>query len=131
MVCGTDETGGSLFISGDLEDRIPVRQPLRKMRRGVDDARASLDAGFEALPVDFGRPSIAPEQVIRASLIQILFPVRSERQLMEQAQYNLMVRWFGGLDGDDAVWGPTVFTKTRDRLLTTEISRRSVSLLIR
>ncbi|MCC5999881.1 MAG: IS5 family transposase [Pararhodobacter sp.] len=89
----------------------------------MNDALASLDAEFEALYTDFGRPSIPPERLIRASLLQILFSVRSERQLMEQMQYNLLLRWFLGLGIDDAVWVPIVFTKNRDRLLTTEMSR--------
>jgi transposase len=127
---GTDEKSGSLFSYVDLEDRIPVKHPLRKIRRVVNDALASLDAEFEALYVDFGRPSIAPERLIRASLIQILFSVRSERQLMEQMQYNLMFRWFVGLGVDDPVWVPTVFTKNRDRLLTTEISRKVMAAIL-
>ncbi len=88
------------------------------------NALASLDAEFEVLYTDFGRPSIAPERLIRASLLQILFSVRSERQLMEQMQYNLMFRWFVGLGIDGQVWVPTVFTKNRDRLLTTDMSRQ-------
>ena len=81
-------------------------------------------ASLPPLYADFGRPSIAPERLIRASLIQILFPVRSERQLMEQMQYNLMFRWFVGLGIDDPVWVATVFTRNRDQLLTTEMSRK-------
>lgn len=127
---GTDEKSGSLFSYVDLEDRIPVKHPLRKIRRVVNDALASLDAEFEAMYVDFGRPSIAPERLIRASLVQILFSVRSERQLMEQMQYNLMFRWFVGLGIDDAVWVPTVFTKNRDRLLTTEMSRKVMAAIL-
>lgn len=102
---GTDEAIGSLFSYVDLEERIPPRHPLRKIRHVVNDALASLDAEFEALYTDFGRPSIPPERLIRASLLQILFSVRSERQLMEQMDYNLMFRWFVGLGIDDPVWG--------------------------
>jgi transposase len=130
MMRGTDEKSGSLFSYVDLEDRIPVKHPLRKIRRVVNDALASLDAEFEALYVDFGRPSIAPERLIRASLLQILFSVRSERQLMEQMQYNLLFRWFVGLGVDDPVWVPTVFTKNRDRLLTTEMSRKVMAAIL-
>lgn len=130
MMRGTDEKSGSLFSYVDLEDRIPVKHPLRKIRRVVNDALASLDAEFEALYVDFGRPSIAPERLIRASLIQILFSVRSERQLMEQMEYNLMFRWFVGLGIDDPVWVPTVFTKNRDRLMTTEMSRKVMAAIL-
>lgn len=85
---GTDETSGSLFSYVDLEGRIPARHPLRKVRQVVNDALASLDAEFNILYSAEGRPSIAPERLIRASLLQILFSVRSERQLMEQMQYN-------------------------------------------
>jgi transposase len=108
----------------------PVRHPLRKIRQVVNEALASLDAEFEALYTDFGRPSIAPERLIRASLLQILFSVRSERQLMEQMQYNLLFRWFVGLGIDDPVWVPTVFTKNRDRLLTTEMSRKVMAAIL-
>lgn len=124
MMRGTDEASGSQFSYVDLEARIPAGHPLRKIRQVVNDALASLDADFEALYTDFGRPSIAPERLIRASLLQILFSIRSERQLMEQMQYNLLFRWFVGLGMDDPLWVPTVFAKTRDRLLTTEMSRR-------
>jgi len=127
---GTDETSGSLFSYVDLEERIPARHPLRKIRQVVNDALTSLDAEFEALYTDFGRPSIPPERLIRASLLQILFSVRSERQLMEQMDYNLMFRWFVGLGIDDPVWVPTVFTKNRDRLLTTEMSRKVMAAIL-
>jgi transposase len=130
MMRGTDEASGSLFSYVDLEARIPARHPLRKIRQVVNDALASLDGEFEALYTDFGRPSIAPERLIRASLIQILFSIRSERQLMEQMQYNLLFRWFVGLGIDDAVWVPTVFTKNRDRLLTTDMSRKVMAAIL-
>jgi len=127
---GMDETSGSLFSYVDLEGRIPAQHPLRKIRQVVNDALASLDVEFEALYTDFGRPSIPPERLIRASLIQILFSVRSERQLMEQMQYNLMFRWFVGLGIDDPVWVATVFTKNRDRLLTTDMSRKVMAAIL-
>jgi len=84
---GMDMTSGSLFSYVDLEERIPAQHPLRKIRQVVNDALASLDAAFEVLYTDFGRPSIPPERLIRASLLQILFSVRSERQLMEQMDF--------------------------------------------
>jgi transposase len=107
---GTDELSGSLFGYADLDERIPARHPLRKVRQVVNDALASLDAAFDRLYSAEGRPSIAPERLIRASLIrasliQILFSIRSGRQLMEQMQYNLLFRWFVGLGIDAAVWG--------------------------
>jgi transposase len=129
MMRGTDETSGLLFSYVDLEARIPARHPLRKIQQVVNDALASLDGEFEGLYTDFGRPSIPPEWLIHASLIQILFSVRSERQLMEQMQYNLLFRWFVGLGIDDPVWVPTVFTKNRDRLLTTEMSRKVMAAI--
>lgn len=127
---GTDETRGPLFSYVDLEDRIPAHHPLRKIRQVVNDALASLDADFSAVYVDFGRPSIAPERLIRASLIQILFSIRSERQLMEQMRYSLLLRWFGGLGIDDAVWVPTVFSKNRDRLLNCEMLGKAMSAIL-
>jgi transposase len=130
MMRGSDEASGSLFSYVDLEARIPARHPLRKIRQVVNDALAGLDAEFDALYTDFGRPSIPPERLIRASLIQILFSVRSERQLMEQMQYNLMFRWFVGLGIDDPVWVATVFTKNRDRLLGTEMSRKVMAAIL-
>lgn len=130
MMRGTDEASGSLFSYVDLEERIPARHPLRKVQQVVNDALRSLDADFEALYTDFGRPSIPPERLIRASLIQILFSIRSERQLMEQMHYNLLFRWFVGLGIDDPVWVPTVFTKNRDRLLTTEMSRKVMAAIL-
>jgi transposase len=127
---GTDEASGSLFSYVDLEGRVPGGHPLRKIRQIVNDALASLDAEFGALYTDFGRPSIAPERLIRASLLQILFSIRSERQLMEQMDYNLLFRWFVGLGIDDAVWVPTVFTKNRDRLLTADMSRKVMAAIL-
>lgn len=127
---GSDEKSGSLFSYVDLEDRIPAKHPLRLIRRIVNDALSVLDGEFTALYSDEGRPSIAPERLIRASLLQILFSIRSERQLMEQMDYNLMFRWFVGLGIDDPVWVATVFTKNRDRLLTTEMSRKLMAAIL-
>lgn len=121
---GTDETSGPLFSYVDQEARIPARRRLRKIRQVVNGALTSLDAEFEALYADFGRPSIPPERLIWASPIQILFSARSERQLMEQMQFNLLFYWFVGLGIDDPVWVPTIFTKNRDRLLKTDMSRK-------
>jgi len=127
---GTDEASGSLFSYVDLDERVPAGHPLRKVRQIVNEALSSLDAEFAALYTDFGRPSIAPERLIRASLLQILFSIRSERQLMEQMNYNLLFRWFVGPGIDDAVWVPTVFTKNRDRLLTTDMSRKVMAAIL-
>jgi transposase len=127
---GTDRATGSLFSYVDLEERVPVGHPLRAIRRVVNDALASLDGEFAGLYAAHGRPSIPPERLIRASLLQILYSVRSERQLMEQMDYNLLFRWFVGLGVDDPVWVPTVFTKNRDRLLTTEMSRKVMAAIL-
>jgi len=114
----------------NLEERIPARHPLRKIKGVVDAALASLDADFAALYADEGRPSIAPERLLRASLVQILFSIRSETQLMEQLQYNLLFRWFVGLSIDEPVWVATVFTKNRDRLLNTEMSQKLLAAIL-
>ena len=130
MMRGMDEASGSLFSYVDLEERVPAHHPLRVIRRIVNDALASLDAEFDTLYTREGRPSIAPERLIRASLLQMLFSIRSERQLMEQMDYNLLFRWFVGLGIDDPVWVPTVFTKNRDRLLTTDMSRKVMAAIL-
>ncbi len=125
-----DEESGSLFSYVALEERVAAPHPLRKLRAVVNDALFSLDEDFNAVYVDFGRPSIAPERLIRASLLQILFLIRSERQLMEQMHYTLLIRWFVGLGVDDPVWVPTVFTKNRDRFLNTEMSRKVMAAIL-
>ena len=127
---GSDEKTGSLFSYVNLEERVPARHPLRKIKGVVDAALASLDAEFERLYADEGRPSIAPERLLRAALVQILFSIRSERQLMEQLEYNLLLRWFVGLSIDEPVWVPTVFTKNRDRLLTTDMSQKLMAAIL-
>lgn len=127
---GSDKVTGTLFSYIDLEDRTPARHPLRKIRAVVNDALRSLDGEFDRLYAGEGRPSIAPERLIRASLLQILYSIRSERQLMEQMDYNLLFRWFVGLGIDDTVWVPTVFSKNRDRLLTTDVSRRIMAAIL-
>ena len=127
---GQDGQTGSMFSYVDLEERVPSGHPLRKIRELVNAALAALDAEFAKLYSVDGRPSIAPERLLRAALIQILFSIRSERQLMEQMQYNLLFRWFVGLGIDDPVWVPTVFTKNRDRLLNTDIARKFLAAIL-
>lgn len=119
---GPELSQSSLFSYLSVEDRIPKDHPLRVMRRLLDPVLADLSPRFAALYSTTGRPSIPPEQLLRALLIQILYTIRSERQLMEQLNYNLLFRWFVGLNPDDAVWVPTVFTKNRDRLLDGNIA---------
>ncbi len=114
----------------NLEDRVPARHPLRTIKAVVDLALVTLDADFNRLYAGDGRPSIAPERLLRAALIQILFTIRSERQLMEQLEYNLLFRWFVGLAIDEPVWVPTVFSKNRDRLLTSDIARKLMAAIL-
>jgi len=119
---GADERQAVLFSYRSMEDRVPADHPLRAMRRLVDPLLVELSPRFQALYSTIGRPSIPPEQLLRALLIQVLYTIRSERQLTEQLDYNLLYRWFVGLAPDDAVWVPTVFTKNRDRLLEGNIA---------
>ena len=114
---GPDERQAVLFSYRSIEDRVPVEHPLRAMRRMVDPILLALSPRFQTLYAPMGRPSIPPEQLLRALLIQVLYTIRSERQLMEQLDYNLLYRWFVGLTPDDEVWDATVFTKNRERLL--------------
>ena len=119
---GADEQPGSMFSYVSLEERVPQDHPLRAIRRITDRALERLSPRFDTLYIKFGRPSIPPERLLRALLLQALYTIRSERQLMEQLDYNLPFRWFVGLGMDDAVWAPTVFTKNRDRLLDGDIA---------
>ena len=127
---GSDERSGELFSYVDLEQRVPAKHPLRKIRQLVNDVLVSLDAEFAKLYSAFGRESIAPERLLRALLLQALFTIRSERQLMEQLDYNLLFRWFVGLGIDDAVWVPTVFSKNRDRLLDADVAAKFMEQLL-
>jgi transposase len=119
---GADEQPGSMFSYVSLEERVPPDHPLRTIRRITDRALERLSPRFGTLYVNFGRPSIPPEKLLRALLLQALYTIRSERQLMEQLDYNLLFRWFVGLGMDDPVWSPTTFTKNRDRLLDGDIA---------
>jgi len=119
---GEDRSSGSLFSYVDLESRVPADHPLRLIRGIVNEVLVSLSAEFEGLYSHIGRPGIAPEKLLRALLLQAFYSIRSERQLMEQLDFNLLFRWFVGLGLDDPVWDATVFCKNRDRLLEAEIS---------
>lgn len=119
---GSDPKQPVIFSYINLEDRVPQGHPLRPIRRIVDHALEDLSGAFGRMYAAGGRPSIPPEQLLRALLIQVFYSVRSERQLMEQLDYNLLFRWFVGLNMDDPVWHPTTFTKNRDRLLEAEIA---------
>jgi transposase len=120
---GADEQPGSMFSYISPEQRVPVDHPLRDVRRITDRALARLSPRFGAIYVKFGRPSVPPEKLLRALMLQALYSIRSERQLMEQLDYNILFRWFVGLGMDDAVWSPTTFTKNRDRLLSGDIAQ--------
>ena len=120
---GADEQPGSMFSYISPEERVPHDHPLRAIRRITDRALERLSPRFGRLYVKFGRPSVPPEKLLRALLLQALYTIRSERQLMEQLDYNILFRWFVGLGMDDAVWAPTTFTKNRDRLLDGDIAQ--------
>lgn len=119
---GHDTQQAGMFSYLSPEERVPVTHPLRPIRQYVDTALTALSPQLEQLYARTGRPSIAPEKLLRALLLQVLYSLRSERLLMEALQYNLLFRWFVGLDLDAPVWDVTVFTKNRDRLLAGEVA---------
>src|SRR4051812_27625682 len=119
---GDDPNAAHMFSYISPEQRVPADHPLRPIRRLTDTALTALSPRFALMYSDIGRPSVPPEKLLRALLLQVLFTIRSERQLMEQLNYNLLFRWFVGLNPDDAVWVPTVFTKNRDRLVQGNIA---------
>jgi transposase len=114
----------ALFSFVSLEDRVPRNHPLRKIRHLIDKALSALNNDFDKVYASSGRASIAPEYLIRASLLQVLYGIRSEIQLMEQLQYNLLYRWFVGLDIDSHIWVPETFSVNRDRLYNNDLVRR-------
>jgi transposase len=113
-----------------LAQRIPADHPARQIRAMVDRALGRMDAELEQLYSTTGRPSIAPERLLRATLLMVLYSIRSERQLMEQMNYNLLFRWFVGLEMDDPVWDVTVFTKNRERLIAGGVSQQLLSAVL-
>jgi transposase len=119
---GGDDQQGAMYSYISPEARVPQDHPLRAIRALVDEVLRELSPRFAGLYAQVGRPSIPPEKLLRAQLLQVLYTVRSERQLMEQLDYNLLFRWFVGLNMDDAIWDPTVFTKNRQRLLDGEVA---------
>lgn len=119
---GSDRRSGELFSYVDLESRVRANHPLRPIREIVNTALGSLSADLTALYSSRGRPSIAPEMLLRAMLLQAFYSIRSERQLMERLEYDLLFRWFVGLGVDEAVWDHSSFSKNRDRLLEGEIA---------
>ena len=127
---GSDERSGKLFSYVDLEQRIRSDHPLRAIRILTDTALASLSGDFVALYSKLGRPSIAPEMLLRAMLLQAFYSVRSERQLMERLEFDMLFRWFVGLGMDDPVWDHSTFSKNRDRLLEGEIATRFLAAVL-
>lgn len=113
-----------MFSYVTMEQRIPAGHPIRKIRTMVDEALRQMDAGFSAMYSERGRPSIAPERLLRAQLLMVLYSISGEERLMEQLNYNLLFRWFVGLEMDDPVWDASVFSKNRERLIEAEVSQQ-------
>jgi transposase len=112
-----------MFSYVSPEQRVPIDHPLRSVRALVDDVLREMSREFDGLYAAVGRPSIPPERLLRAQLLQIFYSIRSERLLMEQLHHNLLFRWFVAMEMDEPIWNPTVFTKNRDRLLNQDIAR--------
>jgi transposase len=127
---GEDEKQAAMYSYVTLERRIRADHPVRAIRAMVDQALEQMNSEFDELYSYTGRPSIAPERLLRASLLMALYSIRSERQLMEQLDYNLLFRWFVGLEMDDRVWDVTVFTKNRERLIAGAVSQQLLSAVV-
>jgi transposase len=127
---GTFRNQAGLFSYLSLEERVPERHPLRNIRELVRAVLVDMTKDFAALYSDEGRPSIPPEQLLSALLLQAFYGLRSERQLMEQLDYNLLFRWFVGLSPDAPVWVPTTFTKNRERLQDGDVFQRFMQTLL-
>jgi len=127
---GDDQQQAGMFSYVTLEQRVPQSHPARAIRAMVDGVLKRMEAELSQLYATRGRPSIAPERLLRAQLLMVLYSIRSERQLMEQLNYNLLFRWFVGLEMDDPVWDTTVFTKNRERLIAGEISQQLLLAVI-
>ena len=127
---GGDERSGALFSYVDLEARVGKDHPLRTIRGAVNEALASLSGEFAALYAPMGRPSIPPEKLVRAMLLQAFYTIRSERQLMERLEFDLLFRWFVGIGVDDVVWDHSTFSKNRERLLEGDIAAKLLSAVL-
>src|SRR5207253_2268640 len=127
---GGDEQTGELFSYVNLEKRVRSDHPLRAIRGLVNEALVALEREFAALYAPIGRPSIAPEKLLRAMLLQAFYSVRSERQLMERLEFDLLFRWFVGLGVDDPVWDHSTFAKNRERLLEGAVAARFLATLL-
>ena len=127
---GSDQGNGSLFSYVDLEQRVRPDHPLRVIREIANASLQALSADFDALYSPFGRESIPPERLVRALLLQAFYSIRSERQLVERIEYDLLFRWFVGLGIDEVVWDATTFTKNRDRLLDGDVAAKFLSAVL-
>lgn len=127
---GSDEHSEGLFSYVSCEARVPASHPLRPIRAIVDEGLEVMSPAFEGLYSTIGRPSIPPEKLLRTLLLQAFYSVRSERQLMEQLDYNLLFRWFVGLSMDTPVWDVTVFTKNRERLLAGDVAAKFLATVL-
>lgn len=127
---GTEQLQEPMFSYISAEKRVPKEHPLRPLRGLVDEILRGMSKDFEQMYSNVGRPSIPPEQLLRALLIQALYSVRSERMLMEQLDYNMLFRWFVGLSLDDEIWDVTVFTKNRDRLLEADVAKHFLDAVV-
>src|SRR4051812_43074869 len=127
---GEDERSGKLFSYVDLEARVRRDHPLRAIRTIANEALSALEREFAGLYAPIGRPSIPPEKLLRAMLLQAFYSIRSERLLMERLEYDLLFRWFVGIGVDDAVWDHSVFSKNRDRLLKGDIAAKFLTAVL-
>src|SRR5271169_6596845 len=127
---GPDPKQDAVFSYVSAEQRVPSDHPLRKIRALTDGVFKDMSSQFGKLYSEVGRPSIAPERLLRALLLQIFYSVRSERLLMEQLDYNLLFRWFVGMNMDEPVWVPTVFTKNRERLMEGDVAEKFFALIL-
>jgi transposase len=127
---GDDRQENELFLYGSLEERVPEKHPLRPVRVMVDAALESMSARFDEMYAKAGRPSIAPERLLRALLLQALYSIRSERMLVEQLEYNLLFRWFVGLNMSEPAWNHAVFSKNRERLLAGDVAHELFACVV-
>ncbi len=127
---GTDHQQSHMFSYLSPEARVRKDHPLRAIRTMVDEVLRALSPQFDRMYASEGRPSIAPEKLLRAQLLQMLYSIRSERLLMEEIDYSVLFRWFVGLNLDEEVWDPTVFTKNRDRLLEAEVAKQFLAQVV-
>jgi transposase len=130
MMRGGDERTGSLFSYVDLEDRVGQDHPLRTIRSVVNEALSTLSLNFSAMYSGIGRPSVPPERLLRAMLLQAFYSIRSERLLMERLEFDLLFRWFVGIDVDDAAWDHSTFSKNRDRLLEGDVAAKFMQAVL-